>query len=82
MNYILNDEGEVQVRREDGTTKFLPKDLAENAILMRTYKMTIVEAPAKFECAKSDKPESFIFGEKELKADKAPAKKMGRPKTK
>lgn len=48
MNYILNDEGDVQVRTSEGIVKYLPKKIAEDAMLMRTYKMEVVMAPLKF----------------------------------
>lgn len=49
MNYILNDNKDVQVRHEDGTIKYIPQALAENTLLMRSQKMAIVQAPLKFE---------------------------------
>lgn len=48
MEYVYNDDGEVKVRTQNGTPKWLPKRLAEDAMLMRTMHLTIVEAPIKF----------------------------------
>lgn len=88
MKYIEDKDGQVKVREENGNDKYIMKHLAQDSMLMKAMKLTVVEAPVVFDGLLCDEVKSIneteeitedVIEENETVAEVTTAKRGRKP---